>query len=78
MEKIKEILSQESLSEADINYLVANKGSLSEADLVRLGLAPAIEAVKEPVKEEESTVSPEPAPEKEVETPRRGRGRRSL
>lgn len=53
MEKINAILAQETLSEADINFLIANQSSLPESGKVRLGLAPApIEAVKEPVKPE--------------------------
>ena len=41
-EIIRQILSKESLSDADINILVKNKGLLSQDVLVRLGLAAVV------------------------------------
>lgn len=53
MDKVKEILAKESLNGDDINYLIANKESLSQSDLERLGLVPAtpIVVVEEPIVE---------------------------
>lgn len=80
MDKVKEILAKESINESDFRFLMKNRYLLSQADLVRLGLAPAnIEAVKEPVvRDAEFVEEPTVAEEVAVETPKpRGRPRSS-
>lgn len=76
MDKVKEILAKESINESDLNYLMANISFLSQADLVRLGLAPAIEAVKESVVRDAEIVE-EPKTEETVEETPKPRGRPS-
>jgi hypothetical protein len=53
MDKIKQVLAQETLTAVDIDFLMANISLLSTDDLIRLGLAPKppVLVVEEPVKE---------------------------